>query len=230
VTAVVIAAGAPPGPATGASSFPQLPAAADSFPHARHATVSCLACHETGAGHGRLTFERPLGCASCHHQAPAAERCPSCHRPEKYGVPKPRTVTVAVPGHEPKARTIDFVHQRHASRSCVECHTTPVTLAPEEAKVQCKSCHTEHHAEQRTCSTCHRIAEPKAAHASPQIHQRCDACHTPSIVARLTPTRKLCATCHAQKTTGHYDQKECSACHFLAAPSVYRSKLMTQPR
>jgi hypothetical protein len=206
------------------------PAPADSFPHARHATLACLVCHQTGSGHGRLTFERPRGCAICHHQAPTSARCPSCHHPEKYATPKPVTVTVTVPGHAPNERPVNFLHERHASRQCVECHTTPVTLAPAPAKAECKDCHSEHHGVNRTCSSCHTVADPKAAHTTLQIHQRCDACHTPTSVARLTPTRSLCATCHAQKATNHYDQKECSACHFLAEPAVYRSKLTTPPR
>jgi hypothetical protein len=204
------------------------PSTADSFPHARHATLACLVCHQTGTGHGRLTFERPRGCAICHHQAPTSARCPSCHHPEKYATPKSVTVTVTVPGHAPKQRPVNFLHERHASRQCVECHTTPVTLAPAPAKAECKDCHSEHHGVNRTCSSCHTIADPRAAHTTLQIHQRCDACHTPTTVARLTPTRSLCATCHPQKATNHYDQKECSACHFLAEPAVYRSKLTTR--
>jgi nitrate/TMAO reductase-like tetraheme cytochrome c subunit len=204
------------------------PAKADSFPHARHVKFACLECHETGTGHGRLTFEAPRGCAICHHQAPTAARCASCHRPEKYAAAKHATVTVTVPGHQPNPRPVDFLHSLHATRTCVECHTTPVTLAPSPTKAQCKDCHSEHHALGGNCSACHTIAEPKAEHRTLEAaHQRCDACHTATTIAELTPTRNFCSACHAAKAKGHYDQKECSVCHFLAEPRVYRSRLLT---
>jgi len=204
------------------------PAEADSFPHARHAKLACLVCHQTGTGHGRLTFEQPRGCAICHHQAPADTKCASCHRTGKYATPKVATVTVTVPGRQPNPRPVDFLHARHGERSCVECHTTPVTLAP--AKAVCQDCHADHHAAGRNCSGCHTIAEPKAEHRTLEAaHQRCDACHTATTVARLTPTRSFCSTCHATKAKDHYDQKECSVCHLLAEPGVYRAKLVTPP-
>ena len=204
------------------------PAAADSFPHARHARLACLVCHQTGTGHGRLTFEPPRGCAICHHQAPTPAKCASCHQETEYAAPQPATATVAVPGRPPKPRPIDFLHARHSSRSCMECHSTPVTLAPPAAI--CQDCHSEHHAAGRTCSGCHALGDPAVAHTTLEAaHQRCDACHTPARIAGLTPTRTFCATCHAAKATKHYDQKECTVCHFLADPTAYRAKLMTPP-
>ena len=207
------------------------PAGADSFPHARHAAkLACLTCHQTGGGHGRLTFERPRGCAICHHQAPAEARCASCHRTENYATPKRVTVTVTVPTREPRARPVDFLHARHVSRSCVDCHTTPVTLAPSATAVQCKDCHSDHHTAGRDCSACHANADPKSAHKTVETaHQRCDGCHTETTIARLTPTRSFCSTCHVDKATKHHDTKECTICHFLAEPGVYRTKL-TKPR
>ncbi|MDH5233440.1 MAG: hypothetical protein OEW77_00670 [Gemmatimonadota bacterium] len=208
------------------------PGAADSFPHARHTSVACLTCHATGSGHGRLTFEPPRGCAICHHQAPAPDKCGSCHRPADYGTPKQETVTITVPGQAPRPRTVAFLHEKHVSSSCVECHTTPVTLAPATEVVTCQACHTEHHAKAADCSSCHQLADPKVAHPLPDVtHQRCDACHTATTVAKLTPTRALCATCHAAKAKDHHDARECTVCHLLADPAAYRAKLLTpQPR
>jgi hypothetical protein len=140
--------------------------------------------------------------------------------------PQQASMTVTVPGHPAKPRPVDFVHSRHTMKKCVDCHTTPVTLAPAPAIAQCKDCHSDHHAADRACSTCHAAADPKAAHTSLEVaHQRCDACHTASTVAELTPTRTFCSTCHAEKAANHYLQKECSACHFLADPGAYRGKL-----
>jgi hypothetical protein len=206
---------------------PDPAAVADTFSHDRHTRISCIVCHETGDGHGRLTFQRPRGCAICHHQAPASARCASCHQPEEYASPRQVTVTVAVPDRRPRPRSVDFLHSPHTSRACVECHTTPVTLAPAPEKAQCRDCHAEHHAVGRSCSTCHAGVEPKAAHGTLDVaHQRCDACHTTTTIARLTPTRSFCSTCHAEKARDHYAQKECSVCHFLAEPGAYRSRLV----
>ena len=208
------------------------PGAADSFPHARHAKLACLVCHTTGTGVGRLTFKPPRGCAICHHQAPTSSNCSTCHTTSEYTAVKHATMTVTVPGHEPQSRPVDFFHTAHAKRKCLECHTTPVTRSLSPAQAQCKDCHTDHHAVGRDCSGCHRIADPKLAHRSLETaHQRCDACHTATTVAELTPTRSFCSTCHTAKAKGHYEQKECSVCHFLAEPAAYRASLITsRPR
>ena len=200
----------------------------DTFPHARHERLSCLACHETGTGHGRLTFEPPRGCTACHHRAPASLRCASCHRTDDYSAPRPVTVSVTVADRQERPRTVSFLHAAHLTSGCVECHLTPVTLAPPPDKAQCRDCHNEHHAVGRSCSSCHGAVEPRRAHETLEVgHQRCDACHTPTTIARLTPTRSFCLTCHAEQAKDHYVQRECSVCHFLAEPGVYRSKLVT---
>jgi hypothetical protein len=209
------------------SRLPHAPA--DSFPHARHGRLACLTCHVTGTGRGRLTFERPRGCAICHHQAPTSAGCASCHRTEQYAAPQRATMTVTVPGHQPNPRPVDFLHSLHTTHTCVECHTTPVTLALAPAKAQCKDCHGEHHAAGGNCVTCHAIAAPGAAHTLEAAHQRCDACHTATTIAQLTPTRSFCSTCHAAKAKDHYDRQQCTVCHFLAEPGVYRSTLITPP-
>lgn len=200
----------------------------DSFPHSTHEKLPCLGCHETGATHGRLRFERPLGCAACHHDSPTPAKCATCHRTETYAYPRPVTVTITVPRQESKPRTVQFRHEVHAKRSCLDCHTTPVTLRPGPTKVGCKDCHEDHHAAGRSCSTCHTLADPKVAHKTADTaHQRCDACHTATTVARLTPTRSLCSVCHANKGD-HYAGKECTVCHFLSDPASYRSRLVTR--
>lgn len=228
VAMLLLGAAAPVGGSgTHGSSPPAV--TADTFPHARHTTVACLECHALGAGHGRLKFERPAGCAACHHQESNQARCTSCHVTEKYATAKRMTVTVTVAGRQPRPRPVDFLHARHSSRPCAECHTTPGTLAPAPSKAQCKDCHSEHHVAGRTCSACHTLADPKIAHKTlDAAHQRCDACHTATTIARLVPTRSLCSTCHAAKARNHYDQKECTVCHFLADPEAYRAKLSTQ--
>ena len=217
------------GPTTHASWPP--PTAADTFSHTRHAKLACLVCHQPGAPRDRLTFERPRGCTICHHQAPATSRCASCHQPNELTPASTVTVAVTVPGHQAAPRPVDFLHSQHTAQTCTQCHTTPVTLAPPATIAQCKDCHSEHHEVNRTCTSCHTVADPARGHPNlDAAHQRCDACHTQATVARLTPTRSFCATCHVPKARNHYDQKECTACHFLADPGAYRSKLIAPPR
>jgi hypothetical protein len=206
------------------------PGAADTFPHSRHTKLACLECHETGSGEGRLTFTPPRGCSICHHQAPSRSRCASCHRTAEYSAPQTATVTVAVPAHQPRARPVDFLHSPHRSSACVDCHTTPVTLAVARDKAQCKDCHAEHHAAGQSCATCHAPVAPGPSHQTLEIaHQRCDACHTARTIAQLTPTRSFCGTCHTPQMKDHYVQKECSVCHFLAEPAAFRPQLSTRP-
>lgn len=203
------------------------PVAADTFSHARHATLACLVCHVTGTGRGRLTFEPPRGCTICHHQAPAPARCARCHQPPELVPPQTATVTVAIRGNDPKARPVDFLHATH-SQSCTQCHTTPVTLAPKPAL--CQDCHTDHHEADPSCASCHVTATIKAGHSTLQAaHTRCDACHTAATVARLTPTRRFCATCHVSHAPEHYPRKECTSCHFLTDPAGYRRHLTGGP-
>ena len=211
-------------------SLPPPPTPADSFPHARHARLACLECHETGTAKGRLTFEAPRGCAICHHQAPRQARCASCHQAREYAAAQHATMTVTVPGRQPAPRPVDFLHSVHSKSTCLGCHTTPVSLATPPGKALCNDCHSEHHAVGGNCSSCHKIADPKIGHDTPETaHQRCDGCHTATTIARLTPTRSFCSTCHTAKAKGHYDQKECSVCHFLAEPGVHRAQLTTPP-
>ncbi len=221
--------------ATGINGVSLLPPIAgaplDTFPHARHERLACLVCHQTGRGHGQLTFEPPRGCLLCHHQDPSRARCESCHRIADFGRPRTATVTVAVRDHAPRPRSVTFLHEHHTSRRCVDCHTTPVTLTPAPAKAQCSDCHAEHHANGRSCATCHGGAEPRLAHPSGDVaHQRCDACHTRTTIERLTPTRDFCTNCHVDVAPSHYASRECTVCHFLAEPDLYRPKLLSTPR
>jgi nitrate/TMAO reductase-like tetraheme cytochrome c subunit len=223
--------GAPPAPAFSFGSDPPTgePAAPDSFPHSRHERLACLECHQTGSGHGLLTFERPRGCQICHHQAPARAKCDRCHQTAEYSSAKQMTATVSVPGHSPRPRPVSFFHSLHLKRACLDCHTTPVTLEPAAAVKACGSCHQDHHNAGKNCLVCHAPVQPKSFHKSLEAsHQRCDACHTAATVARLTPTRTFCSTCHTTRLEKHYPQKECTVCHFLADPESYRARISTR--
>jgi nitrate/TMAO reductase-like tetraheme cytochrome c subunit len=202
-------------------------ALADTFPHDRHKSLSCITCHLSTREHGRLTFEQPRGCQICHHQAPAAANCATCHRTDGYARPESVTVQVAVVNAPARSHRAVFDHAKHARLKCVDCHTSPVTLDPGEDVKRCVSCHSDHHAATRPCAACHTEVGPAArtAHTPPiDAHQACDACHTPDIVATLVPDRALCLTCHTAQGD-HYANQECTVCHFQSAPDEYRAHL-----
>jgi nitrate/TMAO reductase-like tetraheme cytochrome c subunit len=210
----------PPGP-------PALRLPLDSFPHARHKSLSCITCHLTTGGRGRLAFEAPRGCEICHHQAPAVSQCATCHDPGTLAVPESVTVRVHVASAPERAHGAAFDHAKHTSLKCVECHTTPVSLDPGPDVLRCAACHDAHHAAGRSCVACHRGLGPdvRVAHALPaDAHAGCDACHLTDIVGRLVPDRSLCLTCHIPQRD-HYAVQECTACHLQAAPVQYRERL-----
>jgi hypothetical protein len=203
-------------------------ATADSFPHGRHTSLPCLTCHtNTGAKNG-LVFAIPRGCDLCHHQSLIAGKveaadCAKCHAPAKLAVPKPMVMQVKVGTHAPAPRTVGFKHDGHQRLACATCHQAPNTVPPDSIRT-CQGCHTEHHNAQRNCSTCHNRAETPPAH-SRTTHVACDACHTPSRIAILSPTRNFCVTCHAAQRD-HQPGGECSTCHFLETPADYKKHLL----
>lgn len=208
------------------------PAATDSFPHARHTSLACITCHlSPAAPTGRLTFEAPRGCLICHHQQPQQTDCAACHQPGDLEAIRSVTVAIATKDRAPRHREVGFAHATHTAQRCVDCHVQPVTLAPTEAVRTCADCHSDHHAANRSCSTCHTGVELRTAHAEDVAasHQRCDACHAVATVARLTPDRSFCLTCHGEPGADHYPQRECTTCHFLKPPDGYRRHLTGGP-
>lgn len=225
--------GRPPPPSElPAESLPGESAAADSFPHSPHRRLACLTCHVSQTQHGRLTFEVPRGCQICHHQAPARSECTTCHQRDALASPLTARVVVRVPSHAPKARPASFRHATHASIRCTDCHFEPVSMAPTPEVRTCAACHGDHHTANRDCATCHSVDGLRAAHPDPRdAHTGCDACHTRTTIEQLQPTRSFCLTCHTPERPaagqgGHYPGKECTTCHFLALPDVFRARLI----
>ncbi len=208
------------------------PAAADSFPHPRHARLACITCHVSPSQPtGRLTFEAPRGCLICHHQRPQGADCATCHRPGDLEALRELSVPIATKDRAPRPRPVGFAHATHAAVRCADCHVQPVTLAPSEAVRTCADCHADHHTAARACATCHTGVELKSAHADDLAasHQACDACHTASTVALLTPDRSFCLTCHTELVPDHYPRRECTTCHFLKPPDEFRRHLSGRP-
>ncbi len=201
------------------------PAPTDSFPHERHKKFACLTCHFSLGGHGRLTFQPPRGCQICHHQAPTQADCSACHQTGELAVPILVPMSVSVPREAARTRSVGFPHGKHAELDCIRCHTTPVTLEPADSVVTCHACHDNHHESGRSCATCHKTEAITAAHEPPRFkHMACDACHTPSRVPILVPTRSFCLVCHDQ-AQDHHAPKECTDCHFLRSPEEFRELL-----
>lgn len=205
-------------------------AAADSFPHDRHKSLACITCHKSNAAHGELTFDRPRGCQICHHQAPQATDCSTCHQASELA-PESVSVRVQVAGQTAHEHRALFLHATHTSVKCATCHTTPATLDPAPLVLACAACHDDHHTAGRRCDACHTDAGPdiRAAHAPPiDAHTNCDACHTPTIVAHLVPDRELCLACHPAQRDHHPD-RECTPCHFQASPDAFAQHLRRAP-
>jgi hypothetical protein len=216
--------GPPDDEAAGGGRFASA-APSDSFSHPRHRRLACITCHDPASKTRRLTFVPPRGCQICHHQHPTAADCATCHAAGELEQAEPVQVAVEVKGHEPRHRTVEFAHASHAELACTGCHLTPVTLAPSDSVLSCSACHVDHHAVGRTCATCHRTAETLSAHRPLlRVHAACDACHEPSTVARLAPSRAFCLACH-EPARDHYPERECSTCHFQRSPGELRPTL-----
>jgi len=209
---------------------PPLATPSDTFPHDRHKAFACITCHASRREHGRLTFLPPRGCQICHHQAPARLDCARCHAQAELAGPESVRVRVTVSGSPAREHPARFDHATHRGTSCVECHTTAVTLAPAAAVARCSACHDAHHAAGRPCGACHAADsdEAREAHAPPERgHLACDACHANEIVARLVPDRAFCVTCHAEQRD-HYASRECTVCHFQGTPAGLKPLLVEE--
>jgi hypothetical protein len=211
----------PPSSPEGPMSFAvlgfQAPVAAEtlSFSHARHRDLTCTACHSaSGPTHGSVTLRSVRDCQQCHHGATVAKlgggetACLHCHR--NASLPAgPRNVEVRTSTSATAlTRSLPFAHATHATVTCAECHTTPVTLA---AATQCSGCHAPHHTAARNCQTCHNGYD---AHRGQQVHLGCagSGCHSDQAVLALSSTRNVCLSCHTKQVT-HKPGRDCGTCH-----------------
>jgi hypothetical protein len=198
----------------------------DTFSHRVHSELSCLSCHETRTGHGRLTFVPPRGCQACHHRDPGEADCWRCHDQE---LTAPLTVAArfAIADRGERTREVKFDHQTHSEVRCPDCHARPVTLEPAAEVGSCIACHEDHHSPGRWCASCHGAAHTAPDHSPPaEAHLGCDACHGERTVARLFPDRPFCITCHPSQAEAHHAERECTVCHLQAEPAQFRLRLL----
>jgi len=190
------------------------------FPHEPHAVtagMTCAQCHTGLDQHGGTRLTDPAACQTCHHAKAQPADCVKCHR------------TVGTSGRG--VLNVDgkaFPHTPHqqAMPTCAPCHASPTAPV---AKVECASCHEQHHdAPARTCSTCH-AGDLKAKHSGLEddLHApepTCGACHE-SATEITRWTGQTCTACHTAQAAGHYEEqarsaRACEGCHDLKAYRV----------
>ena len=195
---------------------PQVPA---DFTHADHGDVQCVTCHTNASAHGSLAVTTINDCRRCHHSAPLAASCATCHAvsdtpDELFSVV--RAVRFSVGTQDPQ-RTLTFPHERHADIDCARCHTQGVALAA-PADLDCSGCHQDHHTAQSECASCH-VAAPVEAHPPSEAHVTCSgaACHQSVPFQTIPRTRDFCLGCHRDMRE-HEAPRACAECHALPAP------------
>jgi hypothetical protein len=188
------------------------------FRHQDHERVDCLSCHTVDPVHGEVRVRTLSDCRSCHHQAPLATDCARCHA--AGDVPAvtfslPRVPELSV-GAAPE-RPLPFQHADHAGVGCTSCHTEGLALSA--ARVDCATCHQEHHAPEARCATCHLPALATPPH-SLEVHRGCGGtgCHTELPFEGVPRTRNFCVTCH-QEMEEHRSGQPCTNCHLLPRPN-----------
>ena len=194
-------------PFSGGGSFPH-------EPHAIRAGMTCAQCHTPLDDHGGTRLKDPASCQACHHAKATPADCATCHR----SVGTSGKGVLNVDGRA-------FPHGPHtkAVPTCAPCHAPPSMAV---AKVDCASCHAQHHAAPgATCASCH-AGDLKGKHEGLEdgLHAAtppCASCH--EAAQELTAwTRQVCTACHATQAAGHYEKlsrgaRGCEACHDLKA-------------
>lgn len=190
------------------------------FRHDNHREVSCTDCHDSTDRHGSLTLTSLADCRSCHHVAPAAGDCTTCHDTSVLGPEEivARAWPMTFSTGDAVLRDVPFVHADHADADCGECHQDDLDRAPRVG--ECNNCHQEHHEAPNAvrCMTCHE--EPAPAAHTVESHLGCTGagCHLDPPLARTPRNRSACLACH-QDLTDHRPDGECVECHALPAPS-----------
>jgi len=200
-----------PRPTPAAGSVPR-------FSHGDHRGQACAACHSSRVRHGELLVRSAADCQRCHHSGPERLECATCHDVAALSraVLRPlRTFPIAAQ-RDTVTRRLPFEHQRHGSFACVQCHTNPLSRAPEGA--DCGSCHAAHHQPAANCVACHAGANALAEHKAAD-HPNCasTACHG-ARAASLPATREMCLTCHTAQAR-HVPGQACEQCHKVMARS-----------
>jgi Class III cytochrome C family len=180
------------------------------FSHRTHRALDCSTCHTSAERHGGLKVTTVAACQACHHAPSRQASCGKCHSASETEAARTVTLAMRLPiWAGSRERKVAFEHARHASLTCVTCHTTPVTLAPTRG---CETCHDKHHTPEVVCRSCH--APPDSAAHARAAHLGCagSGCHSAAGTASLLPMRNVCLACHQDKEN-HKPGQDCAKCH-----------------
>lgn len=181
------------------------------FRHDRHASLECVACHQSGRRTGGVINATARNCAGCHHADTELGRsCARCHEGAEMSTRRMVATSVEMSvWPAPRTRQLGFEHPNHEKFACAECHA-----ANRERTLlkNCASCHAEHHEATRNCGSCHRGVE--------DLHDRglhvtgcgTSGCHVRETTAAVTPARAVCVACHRGQAS-HMRGRECATCH-----------------
>jgi hypothetical protein len=202
-----------------ASPAPQAAARDLDFRHSEHRDVACSDCHATEPVHGAVTVETIADCRSCHHAAPVARDCVSCHAEgSRSGTGGSLTVsrTLALSVGDRPSRPLPFDHDVHSGESCSTCHAEGPDRSAEE--LDCASCHEPHHEASVDCASCH-LPAPEGAHRVETAHVGCagSGCHEALPFEGVERTRGVCLVCH-QDERDHRPGEDCAECHAMTGP------------
>ncbi len=174
-----------------------------------HAPVaSAIAGSPTPAAKGHAL------CASCHGDAHAPTRspsCASCHGTEVSTAPKGHAACASC--HEPHTGTFT---QKGAA--CTNCHAEKRAALHGNVAQGCATCHRPHGpkgpASPPACTTCHEPAKLPGAHAAPSHAKNCGSCHSSHAPPRSD--RATCTTtCHQDRRAHQPDAPVCKGCHIF---------------
>jgi hypothetical protein len=207
----------------------------------KHAIDQCGACHQAHSWKVRGT-----NCIACHptinQDRPAARRISSIARPEVIRRSMARRsslrelvhfsswIPTAAPStSRPAVRDTAFLHSRHTSVACTQCHSTTsshggLTFSRPEGcnachhstqqKVTCTNCHATSSLNQRSMPVSFAITARRDPVTRPITfaHERhsklaCTRCHTNGVTRPVTTT---CSGCH---TDHHVATTNCAGCH-----------------
>ncbi|MDP3774819.1 MAG: NapC/NirT family cytochrome c [Gemmatimonadales bacterium] len=186
------------------------------FSHGDHRGQTCASCHSSRVRHGELMVRATADCQRCHHAGPDRQQCASCHAPmdlRRVAAAEPRSFRLLA-SRATVTRRLPFDHQRHTAVMCAQCHSNPMSRAPESA--DCASCHASHHRSAANCVACHAGANPLASHRAAD-HATCAtaSCHGERAAA-LPASREACLMCHTGQTR-HLPGRNCEQCHRVTA-------------
>jgi hypothetical protein len=191
-------------------------ASRDTFEHTRHTSIACTTCHTRGGRRGLRESSVAFDCQGCHHgDTPVARECARCHTGAEIGPARPVAATMVLSVWEaPRTRTLGFEHARHTSLECVACHAQTEARTLEKT---CSSCHADHHAAARDCTSCHSPARESHTRELHRTGCATSGCHVREQTAAVAPVRATCLVCHAEQKD-HKAGRECAPCHISSWP------------